>query len=267
MYAPLSVVIPCYNGKDVIGRAILSVYEQSWRPAELIVVDDGSDKETIQILRKLKEKYGGWMKLIELGENSGGPSLPRNIGWDNATQPYVAFLDQDDIWHPKKVEIQLKFMEEHPEFSITGHDMKMWDKHGLNFDLQNFKWWEVSRAMILLKRYFFTDTVILKRDIGFRFEPTFKHFEDSYLWLNMILSGCRGAYIDLPLAFVFKPFFGYGGLSGNLWEMEKGELRAYFELSRQGKISKFVLPFLYVYSLLKFIRRVLISVKWRRNKR
>jgi len=92
MDAPVSVIIPCYNGKDVIERAIRSVYEQTWRPAELIVVDDGSEEETVKFLRELEKRYNGWMKLIELGKNSGGPSIPRNVGWDAATQPYIAFF-------------------------------------------------------------------------------------------------------------------------------------------------------------------------------
>ena len=67
MDAPVSVIIPCYNGKDVIERAIRSVYEQTWRPAELIVVDDGSEEETVKFLRELEKRYNGWMKWLGRG--------------------------------------------------------------------------------------------------------------------------------------------------------------------------------------------------------
>jgi len=264
MDAPVSVIIPCYNGKDVIERAIRSVYEQTWRPAELIVVDDGSEEETVKFLRELEKRYNGWMKLIELGKNSGGPSIPRNVGWDDATQPYIAFLDQDDAWVRHKVEIQLNFMLNNPEFDFTGHNMKIaTDYHEPEYNLTNFKWKKVSKRKILLKNYFYTSTMMLKRDLPFRLEPSLKYCDDYHLWIRLLLSDYKGIYIDLPLALKFKPHFGHSGPSGELWRMEKDELKVYFDLLKNKMISGLVFPFLITFSLLKFIRRAVISLKWK----
>ncbi len=266
-YAPVSVIIPCYNGKDTIERAIRSVYNQTWRPAELIVVDDGSNRETVEFLRELKLKYGDWMKLIELEKNSGGPSIPRNIGWDNATQPYIAFLDHDDAWHPRKIEIQLNFMLQNPEIDMTGHAVKLFksDKSNLDYELpHDFDFKIISKSAILFKNLFPTSSVVLKRNLPFRFILDINSAEDYHLWLSIILSSYKSAFLMIPLSARYKPFFGYSGLSGKLWEMERNELRVYFDLSLGKKIiPKFYLPFLISFSLLKFLRRLIISLRWR----
>lgn len=263
-YAPVSVIIPCYNGKDTIERAIKSVYDQTWRPAELIVVDDGSDKETVEFLRELKRKYGDWMKLIELGKNSGGPSIPRNVGWDNATQPYVAFLDHDDAWHPRKIEIQLNFMLQNPEIAMSGHRVKVFNSENLNYELpQNLAFKPISKKMILFKNYFPTSSVIIKKNLPFRFAVDMKMVEDYHLWLMIILSGYKSALLEIFLGVRYKPFFGYSGLSGKLWEMEKNEMKVYVDLALNKRIPKLYLPFLIPFSFLKFLRRMIVSLRWR----
>lgn len=267
MDAPVSVVIPCYNGKNVIERAIQSVYAQTWRPAELIVVDDGSEIETVEFLRELKKRYGDWMRLIELNKNSGGPSTPRNVGWSNATQPYIALLDQDDAWHQMKVEIQLKFMIEHPEFSITAHKISVVEDNQhpmLNLDIsKGFKFKRINWREFLFRNLLPTSSVMFKRDLPFRFDERFKFCDDYHLWLRAILSGNEISIIDLPLGFWFRPFFSPGGQSSKLWTMEKEEIRVYLDLVRKKYIKKHYAPFIVSFSLVKFLRRVIISLKWK----
>ncbi|CUS99730.1 Glycosyltransferase involved in cell wall bisynthesis [Candidatus Kryptobacter tengchongensis] len=266
MGAPVSVIIPCYNAKDTIERAVQSVYNQTWRPAELIVVDDGSEVETIEFLRKLKKEYGDWMKLIELKKNSGGPSVPRNVGWDNASQPYIAFLDDDDAWHVKKIEIQLNFMLNHPEFSITAHKVYVVKdgQYPINLEIYpDYQFRNVNKWLFLFRNLFVTSSVVLRKDLPFRFESNLKFSEDYHLWLRIILSGNKGALLDLPLAFWFRPFFSPGGISSKLWDMEKDEIKVYLDLVQHGYVKKYCLPFLISFSLLKFLRRKLISLKWK----
>jgi len=128
-FASVSVVIPCYCCKNTIERAVKSVAEQTLRPAELIIVDDASNDGTLEFLFEIKRKYGNdWIKIIPRQENRG-PGATRNVGWDIATQPFIAFLDADDAWHPHKIEIQLKYMQEHPAIDITGHRSR-WLREG-----------------------------------------------------------------------------------------------------------------------------------------
>lgn len=264
MEAPVSVIIPCYNGKNTIERAIKSVYNQTWRPAELIVVDDGSEVETLEFLRKLKKKYGDWLRLIELGKNSGGPSIPRNIGWENASQPYIALLDQDDAWHAKKIEIQLNFMLNQPEFSITSHTVYVVkDEKVPDLDVENYRFKIVNKWALLFRNPIVTSSVMMRKDLSLRFEPKFKFSDDYHLWLRFVFGGGKIAIINLPMVYWFRPFFSPGGASSKLWAMEKDEIKVYLDVVRKGYVKNFWLPLLLSFSFLKFIRRGIISLKWR----
>ena len=120
---PVSVIVPCYCCAATIETAIESVARQTARPAEVILVDDASGDDTVAALRRLHHRHGAdWMKVIRQEQN-GGPSVARNAGWAMATQPYLAFLDADDSWHPRKVELQYGWMAAHPEVALTGHSV------------------------------------------------------------------------------------------------------------------------------------------------
>jgi glycosyltransferase involved in cell wall biosynthesis len=258
--APVSVVIPCLNCEGTIDRALNSVSQQTWQPKEVILIDDGS---TDQTLSKLQERRAGlgpsWTKILEMGENKG-PGAARNAGWDVATQPYVAFLDADDAWHPLKVEIQLEYMQDHPEVAITGH-RSIWLQKGENppplQDRYTIK--PVTKRMMLVSNYWSTPTVMLKRDLDFRFEPTKRYSEDYLLWLQIIFSEYEATCIDLDLAYLYKAPYGSKGLSSQLWAMERGELDTYRRLHNDHQISSPIIVALGVFSLAKYMRRVIIS--------
>jgi glycosyltransferase involved in cell wall biosynthesis len=112
--APLiSVVIPTYNRKQSISRALESVYDQSFGEFEVIVVDDCSTDGTPETLRAQN-----WprLRIIEHAENKGAAAA-RNTGFDAAKAPYVALLDSDDEWKPDKLSKQVDVLEErgHPD--------------------------------------------------------------------------------------------------------------------------------------------------------
>src|SRR5688500_1983375 len=103
---PVSVILPCYNAQASVRRAVASVAAQSLRPAEVIAVDDASTDGTRETLAKLQgECEPGWLKVVRL-ERNGGPASARNAGWNLASARWIAFLDADDTWHPRKLEIQ-----------------------------------------------------------------------------------------------------------------------------------------------------------------
>lgn len=258
--APLTVVIPCYRCKDTIERAVASVAAQTWRPAELILVDDASGDITPEILYYLQNRYGSnWIKVI-LRQENGGPGVARNSGWDVATQPYVAFLDADDAWHPRKIEIQLKYMEAHPEVAITGH-RSCWlrEEEPLPPLPENYTIKPVPRWQMLISNRLPTRTVMLKRNLDFRFEPAKRHSEDYLLWLRIVCSGYKAAFIDLEMAYLYKAPYGAGGLSGQLWEMEKGELDTYRRLRNERLISWPTFLALSTFSMAKYIRRLVVA--------
>ena len=257
--APVTVVIPCFNCRATIERAVNSVIVQSILPASVIVVDDCSQDGTAEILQALSKKYAdGWMHVIELPRNRG-PGNARNVGWDAATQPYVAFLDADDAWHERKIAIQLSWMQEHPEVSLTGHLTKWVKGNDAAIPLSQMgEWRRISSWRLLLSNCFSTRSIMLNRNLPTRFDPDKRHMEDYAFLLDVVFSGHIIAMLDIELAYIYKADFGAGGLSEQLWKMEVGELRNYWRLRTQRRIGTLLVTVLSVYSLLKYARRVML---------
>jgi len=113
----VSIITPAYNGEKFIERAIKSVLWQTFNDWELIIVDDASTDQTVEIIKRYCEKDKR-IKLIELKENTGGPAIPRTIACKEAKGELIAFLDQDDIFYPEYLELKVKYFEEHPEVDI-----------------------------------------------------------------------------------------------------------------------------------------------------
>lgn len=129
--ADISVIIPTYNSENTIERAINSVLNQTIMPIEIIIVDDSSTHiKNKEVLLSIKNKYQN-IKLIFLNINSG-PATARNAAWNIAKGKYIAFLDSDDVWHPQKLEIQYKYMEEHMEVYFLWHHKKIIKNNNLN---------------------------------------------------------------------------------------------------------------------------------------
>lgn len=266
--APVSVVIPCFRCASTIGRAIASVAQQTRRPAEIILVDDASGDGTLAVLREIEQAYPGWVKVLQSDENRGAASA-RNAGWAAASQPYIAFLDADDAWHPRKIEIQYAYMSAHPEVALCGHGHRLLGQEGAVPD------WEVSQCeahrirkwKMLLSNKFVTPSVMLRRDIEQRFVERQRYMEDHMLWLKVICSGSRVVRLSAELAAIYKRPFGVMGLSAQVWSMERGDLGNYRRLYRAHCINVYQLGVLAIYSLLKHVRRLLIYwgyLRWKK---
>lgn len=262
--ACVSVIIPCYLCSDTIGRALASVAAQTMLPKEVILVEDASPDNglTLKVLNELVAKYVLSLNitLLVIDQNQGAANA-RNLGWNAATQPYIAFLDADDAWHPEKIKIQLSWMVKHPEFFLSGHE------HCIITETAGFKWpllsgknntVQLNKVKSLFSNPFATPTVMLKRDIPFKFKQGKRYTEDYLLWLEIILEDIPVAFINEPLAASYKDDYGSSGLSANLWEMEKGELDIYFQIYYNNKIGKLLMVVLSLWSLFKYIKRILV---------
>ena len=108
--AKVSVIIPTHNRARFLGAAISSVLNQTYADFELVVVDDGSRDETVEVVGKFHDDR---LRLIRHPEPRGGAAA-RNTGIRNSTGPYVAFLDDDDEWYPNKLELQVDLMDRSP---------------------------------------------------------------------------------------------------------------------------------------------------------
>ena len=101
MTARISVVIPTYQMAGYVGEAIESVLRQSYAAHEIVVVDDGSTDDTLQVL----DRFAELIRIIR--QPNAGVSLARNRGAAEASGEWIAFLDADDTWLPRKLEIQI----------------------------------------------------------------------------------------------------------------------------------------------------------------
>lgn len=122
----ISVIIPTYNRRVKVVRAVNSLLQQTYHPIEIIVVDDGSSDGTVSHLQK---SFGKRIKLLAL-PHSGHPNRARNAGINAATGDYIAFLDSDDCYLPEKLEKQISFLQSNPQYDLVYCDMKMVNDKG-----------------------------------------------------------------------------------------------------------------------------------------
>jgi glycosyltransferase involved in cell wall biosynthesis len=124
MTPAVSVVIPTYNGAAFVAEALDSVYRQTLRPCEVVIVDDCSVDETQSIIAEIARTAPVPTRLINRRENSGGPARPLNQGIAAATGDLIAILDQDDVFLPTKLQDQVDCLTRDPSlafaFSLCG---------------------------------------------------------------------------------------------------------------------------------------------------
>jgi glycosyltransferase involved in cell wall biosynthesis len=248
-----------------VGQAFRSVTAQTALPAEVILIDDASGDDTVATLEMLRELAGtDWVRIVNLKQHNG-PGAARNAGWELASQPYLAFLDADDTWHSRKLEIQYGWMARHPDVTLTGHSC-VWLRAGRETpaiaDVPEVSL--VDRRRILRSNPFQTPSVMVKRGVPFRFPADMLAAEDYLLWCRLVLAGLPARRLETALAYLHKPAFGAGGLSGRLWAMEAGELEVYRRLQRERLISAALRMLLTAWSLVRYARRLLVSA-WRRT--
>lgn len=192
----VSVIIPTYNRGWTLKEAVESVLAQDFQDFELIIVDDGSTDNTQDVLDAYRSK------IILLKQKNRGASAARNMGIASASGRYIAFLDSDDLWMPKKLSAQIDFFKENRDALIcqTG---EIWIRNGVRvnpkkkhrkvsgmiFD-QSLSLCLVSPSAVMLERSLFDKTGV--------FDESLPICEDYDLWLRV---SCRYPVyvIDLPL--------------------------------------------------------------------
>ena len=195
MSSQVSVVIPSYNCANYLRAALESVLAQSYRPFEIIVIDDGSTDETQELIRD-------YPQVIYVRQENSGPSRARNTGVRRAQGRYIAFLDADDIWTSGKLSAQMAIMESHPEVGIVFGDMQnffaddapqqpVFQKYKLTEEFFGHPSLVMDPVAKLLRINFIaTGTVLARKDIlescGL-FDEQVHAAEDWDLWLRIAL--------------------------------------------------------------------------------
>lgn len=184
----VDVVIPSYNRKELLKRAIRSVQNQTCKDWNLWVVDDGSSDGTPDELAKAFPPLDFPIRFISLKTNRG-VSFARNRGIEKGSGEWVAFLDSDDEWLPEKLETQLKFSKENPEFSLI-HCNEIWlredtllpqkkkhKKQGGRIFIPSTRLCCISPSAAILRRS-------LLKELGL-FREDFPVCEDYEMWLRV----------------------------------------------------------------------------------
>lgn len=264
--APVSVVVPCYRCADTIAAAVASVAAQCVLPAEVLLVDDASGDDTLTTLETLAAAYpAGWIRVLTMPRNAG-PSGARNRGWEHATQPWIAFLDADDSWHPQKLKLQMDVLAGDPAIALLAHRMNVQPRSAPAPALvQPLEVTVIARHLIQLRSPFPTASVLLRRDLPFRFDEARRRAEDFMLWAQILLSGYRCARINQVLASWHKEPFGAGGLSGDLAAMYAAAVDVRRTLYKQGLLGRGQWCIAHLFGMVRYARRRVLT--WQRKRR
>lgn len=184
----VSVIIPTYNNGQFIKEAIDSALSQTYSETEIIVIDDGSTDNT----RKIVEKYKDRVKYL-YKENSGSASA-RNMGIRESSGKFIAFLDSDDVWEDKKLEEQVRALQNNQEAALI-YCGKLWVGEDGNPIKHEFTQHEFPEGWIFEKLFeanyiSSASCVVARKDAillvgGFNESPVFRNAQDYELWLRI----------------------------------------------------------------------------------
>jgi glycosyltransferase involved in cell wall biosynthesis len=114
----ISVIIPVFNRSLMLREAVASVVGQTYRPIELIIIDDGSTDETPVVIEQLREHCQPDFRVLSVAQANAGPGAARNLGLTLATGDYIQYLDSDDLLHPEKFSLQVAALEADPSAGV-----------------------------------------------------------------------------------------------------------------------------------------------------
>ena len=177
----VSVIMPSYNTEKYIAESIESVLKQTYHNWELIIIDDCSTDNTIEIIKSFND---GRIRLLRNEKNSGA-AVSRNYGLREARGKWIAFLDSDDTWKPEKLEVQIKYMEGN-DWSFSYHDYRICiDGKPVPYICTAPN--KVNRRKMYNYCYISTDTVMYDREkIGLIQIADLKKNNDYAMWLQAV---------------------------------------------------------------------------------
>lgn len=221
--APLiSIILPTFNRREFLRRAIGSVLNQTYQDWELIVWDDGSIDSSKDVILAFDDP-----RVQYYNAENRGVAAARNQAISKANGDYLAFLDSDDEWGEDKLSIQIAALQDHPDIDMVLSDFEnvniVRNTRGENFT--NYKkafqlmttskldpgFFEIKHGFIesiASGNFIATDTVIIKKSIILRiggFNETLRNSEDFELWWRLGLNTVRVAFHDQVLLTRYKP--------------------------------------------------------------
>jgi teichuronic acid biosynthesis glycosyltransferase TuaG len=187
----VSVVIATHQRREQCVRAVKSVLSQTVPPLEVLVCDDGSTDGTAETLSAWSKREPR-IRYLRLPRHTGNPASPRNLGLQEARGEWIAFLDDDDNWLPRKLELQLPHLVS--EFQVVSSNAL--STRGGTYPLPGQPPREFGRHELLLDNWVIMSTAVALRKAvievgGFRTDPRLTGLEDYCLWLDLAERGAR----------------------------------------------------------------------------
>ena len=196
----ISVILPVYNCERTIEEAVSSVLRQTYKNIELIIVDDASTDNTLQICRSLAEKDSR-IRILTNQTNCGALES-RFLGIGETGGDWIAFIDADDLWDHKKIEKQLALRDK------TKCDLVFTASAFLDEKGEKYNWilhvpGEVTFKRLLKQNIISNSSVLVRKESYIKYSPDLKKAkdlaEDFACWLNMLRAGLTACGIDEPL--------------------------------------------------------------------
>lgn len=197
----VSVIIPLYNAWDVIRQTIESVLAQKWTDCEIVVIDDGSTDGSGEVVQAILHKFH------YIRQENAGVASARNRGISESMGTYIALLDHDDLWHPTKLEKQVKVLDERSEVGMVVTDVAHIDREGRSMGVIG-RGYNPSEtfARLFVRGYVPTPSAAMIRKSALEsvggFDEAFKSagLDDHELWTR-IGAHCEIANIAEPLTY------------------------------------------------------------------
>lgn len=195
----VSVIVPIFNRQELVGPALDSILEQTYRPLEIIAVDDGSTDDTQEILERYANRYQDHLTVLR--QPNSGPAVARNRALRHARGEFIAFLDSDDVWLPSKLELQLPRLT--PEVGLVYSALQEVDADGrvlATVHCDQEMRGDVYRHLLVRNRMT-GGTVVVKRSaletVGV-FDESLRAAENWDLWIR-ISKDFAVDFVDQPL--------------------------------------------------------------------
>ncbi|WP_439697630.1 glycosyltransferase family 2 protein [Mucilaginibacter sp. AW1-7] len=194
----ITVLMPAYNAGKYIGDAITSVLEQTFADFELLIINDGSTDNTIDVVRSFDDQ-----RIVVIYQDNKGIAGALNNGLKYARAPYIARFDADDICYPERLQLQYDFMVANPEYSVIGSAADYIDMEGHflfthkppAFDNDEIQQLKYSVCPFIHSCVFYKKDMVISKG-GYN-EHAYS-FEDHFLWVN-ILKDQKACNLALPL--------------------------------------------------------------------
>ncbi len=199
----VSIIMPVYNGERFIGEALDSILMQSYKNFELIVINDGSTDNTLEILQQYKTRFDE--RLLIINQPNQGQVVAKNKGLNLARGDFISFLDSDDRWHPRKLESQIDLLLKNPSVGLCYTEAVLIDERGNQIGYRTVNPSYIGKCFnkLIMGNCITASSVLLKREcidkVG-SFDTSLTACENWDLWLRISrISELK--YIKKPLTY------------------------------------------------------------------